>query len=430
MSTKRRRIRWRKLDNSAKIFPIVSNKSFTSVFRVSALLKEKIDEEILQVALNEVLERQMSFKVKLIKGLFWYYLEENTKISKVKKEDDYPCRYINSNTNNGYLFSVTYFENKINLEVFHSLTDGNTAIKFLQEIVYKYLDIKKETLKRANEKQERILSNNTEDSYLKNYNKKKTKREKSQKAYVLKGKKLPFGMTRVIHNFINLEQLKSVSKESGATITEYLTAVFVYCIYTQNYKYSSSKKPIKVCVPVNLKKYYNSNTVSNFFSYMSVNINIYEKREYTFLDILNLVKMEFKNKLELSEIEKTMGANIKIGTNFFIKLIPLFLKKILVGISYKEIRKYSTTTVSNLGRIVVKEEYKNEIENFLFLLCADSVEKDKGTIISYNNNLVFTFTSIIENNKIEKAFYEFIKGQNIEISVEGNGVYDVISKNN
>ena len=71
----KKRIRWRKLDNAAKIFPIVSNKRFTSVFRVSVILKGKIDKEILQEALNQVIEKQVSFKVKLTKGFFWYYLE-------------------------------------------------------------------------------------------------------------------------------------------------------------------------------------------------------------------------------------------------------------------------------------------------------------------------------------------------------------------
>ena len=427
MPKKRKRIKWRKLDNSAKIFPIVSNKRFTSVFRVSVILKENIDGEILQIALDEAIEKQVSFRVKLRKGLFWYYLEANNKKPEVKIEDDYPCRYIDRDTNNGYLFNVTYFENKVNLDVFHSLTDGNSAIKFLQEITYNYLDIKNKKIKNKNEKQERILSNNTEDSYLKNYDKKNSKREKSKKAYILKGKRFPLGVTAVIHNFINIEQLKLVAKENNATITEYLTAILVYCIYTENFKLSKSKRPIKICIPVDLKRYYPSNTSSNFFSYISVDIETYEKSQYTFLDILDSVKKEFKENLTQEKIEKTMDANIKIGTNFFIKLIPLFLKKILVGISYIEIRKYSTTTISNLGKVTVKDEYKDDIENFLVLLSPESVEKDKCAIVSYNNDLVFTFTSVLEDDKIEKAFYEFIKSQNIEIRIEGNGVYDVIS---
>lgn len=408
------KIKWRELDNSAKIFPIVSNKKFTSVFRVSVILKENIDENILQEALNIVIQKQVSFKVKLRKGLFWYYLEENFKKPQVKKENNYPCRYISRDTNNEYLFDVTYFNNKINLDVFHSLTDGSNATKFLQEITYAYLDIKNKKIK-ENESKKTKLSNNTEDSYLKNYDKRNGKRKKSPKAYILKGKTFPLGATGITHNFINLEELKRVSKENKATITEYLTAVYIYSIYKENYRFTNSKKPIKICIPVDLKKYYDSNTSTNFFSYMSVDMDLNNSKKVDFSNILDLVKINFKEKLTPEEIEKTMGANIKIGTNLAIKLLPLFLKRIITNIVYKEIRRYSTTTISNLGKIEIEEEYKEDIENFLFLLCSDSVEKDKGAIISYNNTLVFTFTSILENCKIEKAFYEFIKSQNIEI---------------
>ena len=41
---------WRKLDNSAKIFPMSAGKKYSTVFRISALLKEKIDPKTLQNA--------------------------------------------------------------------------------------------------------------------------------------------------------------------------------------------------------------------------------------------------------------------------------------------------------------------------------------------------------------------------------------------
>ena len=43
---------WRRLDNSAKIFPIASSKKYSSVFRLSAVLKEKIAPNILKKAVN------------------------------------------------------------------------------------------------------------------------------------------------------------------------------------------------------------------------------------------------------------------------------------------------------------------------------------------------------------------------------------------
>ena len=64
---------WRRLDNSAKIFPLSTGKKYSTVFRLSVLLKENIKPDILQEALNETLEKYPPFKVKIKKGFFWHY---------------------------------------------------------------------------------------------------------------------------------------------------------------------------------------------------------------------------------------------------------------------------------------------------------------------------------------------------------------------
>ena len=130
-----RTLEWRKLDNSAKIFPISAGKKYSTVFRVSAILKEQIDPCILEKAVKIALEKYKSFRVKMKNGFFWNYLEYNPKDIIVEPERDYPCRYINPKTNNQYLFKITYFEKKINIDIFHSLTDGNSGVQFFKEIV-------------------------------------------------------------------------------------------------------------------------------------------------------------------------------------------------------------------------------------------------------------------------------------------------------
>lgn len=64
---------------------------------------------------------------------------------------------------------MTYYQNKINVEIFHALTDGSTAIEFVKTIVYYYLNLYypsqfKEpfTIKKV-----QADTKNIEDSYLK-----------------------------------------------------------------------------------------------------------------------------------------------------------------------------------------------------------------------------------------------------------------------
>lgn len=411
-------IKKRKLDNSAKIFPIMSSKKYSSVFRISVRLHEIINPEALQKATQKALKVFQSFRVKMKSGFFWYYYVPNEKQPMVKEEELYPCKYIDPKENNDYLFKVTYQENKINLDIFHALTDGNSGLHFLKEIVYQYLDIVHKDCFSSELRAERKFQYTTEDSYIKHYDKKLLGNSSSQKAYILQGEKYKNPMVGITYVKINVEQLRKKAKEKGSTVTQFLAAVLTFAIYQANYLKYRGKKPIKVCIPVDLKKYFKSETINNFFSYITVELKLKREGNSTFEEILLKVQEEFKKKLTEEEIKKTMSANVKLGRNIFVSAIPLFLKKPIVKLSYVEIRKYTTITFSNVGRIGMIGKYNDFIDEFMLLIAPEQVEKIKCSSCSYNNELVFTFTSILKDTAIEEMFYHILKEQNIDVEIE------------
>ena len=422
--------KWRKLDNSAKIFPIDSDKNFSAVYRMSVLLTEDINPKILKDAVNKTLESFTSFKVCLKRGFFWYYLEENTKEIIIDEEKNYPCKYIDKNTNNGYLFKVTYYKNKINVDTFHSLTDGSSSIEFIKAIAYNYIDLahpdETKNIPEMEVKQNiEVNDKNTEDSYMKNYQKSLKSPKGGKRAYILHGRRIPLYGVNVIHGFINLKQIIKRCRKLKVTVTQYFTAVLIYAIYQEyleKYKNRKLKKPIKICIPVNLKKYFESTTITNFFSYISINASAKELDLLDFNKVLEFVHDNFKKKLDKTEIARTMMKNIKLGNNIGVKLIPLFLKRPIVKISYIEIRKYSTTTLSNIGKVNVLPEYQKYIDNFLFLIAPDRGEKIKCSTMSYKDNIIFTITSILKNDGVEKKFFEYLEKENTTVQIETNGV--------
>lgn len=72
---------------------------------------------------------------------FWYYLEESDIKPIVREEYKIPCSLIYQRNNHKLLFEVTYYRNRINLEVFHVLTDGTGAMNFLKTLVSNYLTL-------------------------------------------------------------------------------------------------------------------------------------------------------------------------------------------------------------------------------------------------------------------------------------------------
>ena len=428
MSKRAKKNSWRKLDNSAKIFPLSATKKYSTVFRYSAVLKEDIDKDILEKAVEKALVRYRAFKVKMKSGFFWFYFEENTKKPVVKKELYYPCKRIDPLSNNDYLFSVTYFEKKINIEIFHSLTDGNGGLIFFREIIYNYLEMTHKELLNMEERKTRRVEFDTEDSYMANFEKKAKDNGSGKKAYILKGKELKFNQVSVNHLMINTDDLKRECVKYNTSITQYLTSVLIWSVYNANVlKYSknqNNQKPVKVCIPVNLKKYFKSKTISNFFSFISVDAEM--DTCVSFEKITEFVRNEFERKLTEEDILKTMSGTVRIGNNIFISFIPLFLKILIIRGVYREIQKYFSITYSNVGKVGIIKKYQDYIDSFMVLIAPEHIEKIKCSSCTYLDNVIYTFTSVLNDNSIEKFFYEFLKEQNIKVEVESNQVLNSI----
>ncbi len=112
-------------------FPVIAGENMSNVYRISVTLTELVQPDVLQQALNIVLPKMDGFNLRLRMGVFWYYFEENGKPApKVREESNFPCRYIQQNQNHSYMFRVTFYKYRINLEVFHVLTDGMGGINF------------------------------------------------------------------------------------------------------------------------------------------------------------------------------------------------------------------------------------------------------------------------------------------------------------
>ncbi len=420
-----KRVYWRKLDDQAKVFTLASNKKYSSIYRLSVLLKENIDEQLLQKATEMTITKYRAFKVKLKFGLFWYYFEENELMPVVSEEVDYPFKKINDKANNEFLFKVTYFHKKINLEVFHALTDGNGAILFLNDIIYRYLEMKYPSDIPEHKKEFRKMAEDTEDAYKKSYVKKRSKTKKIKKAYMLEGEELDKGEYGITHNIINLKELKDYAKSEGCSLSEYLVALIAYSIYETNYRIYNGKRPINISVPINLKKYIETETISNFFSYMQVSVSLKEKKVYTFNDILVLVKKEFEKKLILDKILSTITKDAGSTNNIFVRIVPLVLKKLAFRIGSMQVKRKFTTSFSNIGIVNVKDEYKPYIDGYFVILSPDWAEKIKCGIVSYDKDIVVTFSTVLKENLVENKFKDLLKERNITNRIEGNDLVNV-----
>lgn len=425
MSKAEKETKWHKLDNTANIFPVISDENLSSVYRIGVVLKEDVVPELLNQALNHVLPWFESMDVRLRRGVFWYYFETNHKPAKIRQEHIYPCRYIDPYSSNQYLFRVTYYKNKINVEIFHALTDGYGAINFLKELTAQYLRLRhpEKFVPRPDGPVEKT-SFQVEDSYERYYKKEHAKGYGGVVAYEMEDSILPPGVMGVTHGFLDIPSLKEVCREYEVSITQYLAAVLVYSIYQEYYLKKPDKHSIRINIPVNLRQFFPSETTMNFFGVVFAEMNLEEGKTYTFEDVLAIISKNFASQLTKEHMEELIAYNVSNEKNKILRAVPLFLKNIGIKLVYNHSSKAFTTTLSNLGLIRMLPEYEPFVESFHFIMGASPKQTVKCVVCSYGKDLIFTFSSAFSNNRLQQAFFRRLREDGVQLRVEGNGVYE------
>lgn len=416
------KIKWEKLDNTANLFPAIATSNMTNVYRISVVLNERIVEEILQEALDRVLTEFPTFHVRMRKGIFWYYFETNNRPAPtVRQEDDYPCRYIEPYANNNYLFRVTYYKCRINLEVFHVLADGMGGVNFLRELTYQYLRIRHSSKLDGENRFSDETSLNTEDSYIKNYKKSFKKGYATKKAVEVKGEKLTAGEISVIHGYMPIRQIKEACKKYQVSINEYFTGVFLYSIYREYLHGQPGNKPVVASIPVNLRPYFDSLTTRNFFVMVSAVFSP-EREDMTLEEVLQIVSKSLRSQINKEHLEELFSYNVSNQKNIFLRSVPILVKILAMRFVYHSSAKANTTTVTNIGNISIEEKYQPYIKRFHAMISQSTGQRIKGAICSYKDELVFTFTSVLTDVSIQRRFFRTVAEDGISVQIESNGV--------
>ena len=416
--------KWHRLDNTANIFPVVANRNYSSVYRISVTLKENVEPELLQRALDQTLPRFGSFKVRLRHGFFWYYFEANDRPCLVSPELPNPCSYFVPAQNNYYLFRVTYFRERINLEVFHVVTDGSGASDFLKELACRYIDLLLFEKQGAPLPDTHVVDvfSDIEDSYIKNFVGKNPQGYSTERAFELKGEKLPIYTKGILIGSVSVKEIVALCRSKSVTISQYLTAVMIWSIYREYLNGQPHKRPISISVPVNLRPYFNSTSTMNFFSVIAVLFRS-QRDDHSFEEILNLVEGQFSERLNTEYFASKIAYNVSFVKKMYIRFIPLYIKNIFLKISYLRSAKSNTITLSNIGRFKVPDRYMPYVTEVGLIMGATSSEPMKCSVMSYERTLNITFTSILRDTYLQRAFFRKITEDGIQVTIESNGAY-------
>ena len=405
-----KRAYWRSLDNAAKLFSAASSPKDTRVFRFYCELKEEVEENVLQEALDQTIEKYPVFLSVMRKGLFWHYLEKSELRPIVRKEYKEPCSSLYVRDKKTLLFEVTYYKKRINFEVFHALTDGTGAMHFLQELVQNYLILAhpESNLPRIENAEEITHGDKEEDSFSQYYSSDIPKdKEKKKAAVKLKGEKLVHSDMHVTEVALSVKDIHQRARSYGVSITILLTAMML-CSIREEVPKNQQKRPVALMIPVNLRNYFPSQSMTNFFGWIEVGYTFSDTT--TFEEVLANVKRQFEQELAKEKIAMHMSGYVRIEKNPLVRVVPLEIKKYFLMVGANLGSRSITAVYSNIGIIRFPEEYKEYIQHFGIFASTNSLQMCS---CSYGDEMVLGFTSKIPDDSIQRNFQRMLSEENV-----------------
>ena len=421
-----RSLRWMPLDNAAKIYPASKTNDWVNIFRLSVTLKETVDVDLLQTALDVTVKRFPSIACRLRRGGFWYYLQEVSQAPAVGREHSYPLVPMGREELRTCAFRVIVYRRRIAVEFFHSLTDGNGGLIFLKTLTAEYLQRKygvsipctPGVLDRDQEPDPAEL----EDSFFKYDAPVKASRMDTD-AWKIRATPEADGFRHITCLRMSTDRLLELARGYGVSLTSFLTAAMMKALLDLQEEQipSRNRRPhVKVLIPVNLRKMFPSRTLRNFVLYTTPSVDP-RLGSYTVEELCKVVHHHMGLDVTKKQMGKLIAVNVGSERHLIIRIMPLFVKNLVMKAVFNAVgERKSCLSLSNLGAVTMPEEMAPFVERLDFILGVQARSPYNCGVLSWNGTLYLNLIRNTVEPELEYRLFKVLQSQGVEVTVESN----------
>lgn len=372
------RTAWYRLDNVGKFYSAQAGDPNQTVFRISAVMCSDVRPRLLQQALELTVAQLPSFNVVLRNGLFWRYLQEAPAVPEVQPEDLPVCFRLHTGLKS-VLYRVSYFRNRINLEMSHMIADGRGTLEFLKTLLEFYVSL----LQGGEATSDAAVegAEESEDSFTRYFDKTKAGTTPSTRPYQLSGWRNEADST-FMELHLKVREVVAVAKGMGVSVTSLLVACVTSAIRA-GMPERALGRPITMDVPVDLRGFYGSETLRNFFGLAFISCSS-QLAAAPLSEIARDVQRQLNDATVPANLARRMNQMVKLEKNPVVRMMPLFVKDAALAFGDWKARRDVTCTFSNLGLVKLPPVVAEEVRsigcltatrglNFLAVSCNDDL---------------------------------------------------------
>lgn len=390
--------RWQ-LDNVGKFYSAQAGSEHQTVFRISAEMDDAVDPEKLQLALDDAVRSHPGFNVTLESGLYWRRLREGVWRPLVSPAGDAICGRLHFGPES-VLFRVSWHDSTINVEVSHMISDGRGTLELMRSLLGSYVTWRYAEKPRAGAADAPGIEGEavqTEDSYSRNYEPDKSRSTKTPRAYRIPGWR-NLARTSFTELRLDADKVHATSTGMGVSVTSLVIAAVMSAI-ADGMRAWDKKRTVLLDVPIDLRRFYQSDTLRNFFGLAFVSYSP-DRTGRDIEDIARDVQRQLSEATQLDVLKRRMNRMVKLEKHPILRKAPVFLKDWALRIADSVNARRVTATASSLGRIQLPDEVARHVRSMRVLTSTRSMS---FTFCTFGNAFSLGVSSIVANNDVQDA---------------------------
>ena len=416
---------WYRLDTAALIFPAITKRDWSNAFRISACLKDEVDTEILQRAVDALRPRFPSYYVTLRKGMFWYYLEESREPVRVQNDYAYPLTFMSSRELKHNCLRVLVYKNRVAAEFFHSLADGRGGSVYLCNLIARYLELK-EGISIPREGLIRDLDQapppeELEDSFLKNAAEVASGR-KEERSYRLHGTREARGFKTLTTGIVETQALLDTAHRYGVTVTALLAAVMTESVIAMQNEERPRRRqrPVKITIPVDLRRLYGSRTLRNFSLVLNIGVDP-RFGDYTLEELCRCIYHELCANATPQNMAGMIAANVQPQKIIALRLAPVSVKNFVMDAVYRRSGESGgCLNISNITNLPLPALMLRYIERMEFIIGPQRSYPNNCSVMSFGGKTYINMIRNIRESELERRFFSRLVELGIAVEIECN----------
>ena len=391
------------IDDSALLYLALMRKSHTNIYRFTITLPDTVEPQLLQQAADRIYKRLPTIFAGFQPAFFAYRMIPATQAPRVAPDPGL-LHTMTLDEIHSCACRIYHNENQIIWEAFHALTDGYGAITTIRSLVAEYIHLRygcslPECALALEEPHEEELR----DSYP-DYADASPARVPGRYAYQLPDRQRGSQIREFVRSYPT-ESLLKAARAHGVSITEFLASLMAETIMEIQENAQKSLKPVRIMVPIDLRRSFPSRTLRNFILYALPTLEPAEAK-LPRAERMQRFRKQLKEQTTREFLAPQISSNVRIQRSLWFRMIPRSLKSFAMRTGYRFCgESNSSITLTNLGKVHLSDEMARYVQDITCLLTPRACSPYNCGILSIGGQVRICITRFNRDAELENRFF-------------------------